>query len=76
MLKLFTMKNCGPCAALKQYMNAKCVEYQELPVEEHFEEARALGMSYAPTLVFPDGSTVTGFGNASKDKLNDYCKEV
>ena len=72
---MFTTSWCGYCVRLKSQMNREGIDFTEVNIEQHPQSAEFVmkvngGNQTVPTLLFPDGSTLTNPSVAQvKDKL-------
>lgn len=71
----YTLSWCPHCKALKEYLNAKKIEYENIDVEENEEETEDIiektGQSGFP-IIDIDGEIIIGF---DKDKIEILLKE-
>lgn len=68
---MYTTSTCGPCVRLKRALREQGIEYREVNVESDYEAAEWVmavnqGARTVPTLLFPDGTTLT---NPSADQV-------
>jgi mycoredoxin len=63
-LRIYTTVWCGPCIRLKAQLDRVGITYEVIDIEQHPEAAEFVmsvnhGNQTVPTVVFPDGSTLT-----------------
>ena len=71
---LFVTKTCPKCRAIKPQLDHAGIPYEIMDVEENLEQARALKLNQAPTLVVQSGSHQQIYAgiNAIRDYVN-HC---
>ena len=69
---LFVTKTCPKCRAIKPQLDHAGIHYQIMDVEENMEQARALKLNQAPTLVVQSGSHQQIY--AGINAIRDYVK--
>ena len=67
MIKLFTSKQCGHCAAAKAELKAKGINFKEISVDNKsgWDESERLGIQAVPAIV-KDGKICNNINNCIK----------
>lgn len=74
---LFATETCPNCKLAAQWLDKAGIDYVKLFVSEHQDEAKALGLKQAPTLVVKDGDeTIKYAGVAAIKKYIDSNKKL
>lgn len=73
-IKIYTTTWCGDCKRTKVWLNDHKVVYEEINIEKDEEAMKYVqkvnhGMNSVPTILFPDGSTITEPSNQELEKL-------
>lgn len=72
MVKVYSRSTCGPCKQLKQYLNIKQINFDEVDLDQHPEcEAEVVeltGFLQVPTTVI-NGHAVSGYNLMAISKL-------
>jgi mycoredoxin len=68
-IKFYSTTWCGDCRRSRKVFQAMGVSYTDIDIEEHPEAAEIVrqvnnGRQSVPTIVFPDGTTLTEPSNA------------
>ena len=71
---LYVTKACPKCRAIKPQLDQAGIAYTVMDVEEHNEEARALKLTQAPSLVVVSGETFRVY--AGLNAIRDYMKQL
>ena len=71
---LYVTKTCPKCRAIKPQLDRAGIAYTVMDVEEHNEEARALKLTQAPSLVVVSGETSRVY--AGFNAIRDYMKQL
>jgi glutaredoxin len=58
---------CAPCHEAVAYLRSRGVAVTEIDVDEHPEQAAALGVTDVPLTVFASGARVSGFDKGKLD---------
>ena len=81
MITIYSKRTCGPCQALKQFINSLDVECQSkvtiisdetVTLNELYKYMLEIGSNSFPTIVFDSGRIINGFGKATMDIIKDY----
>ena len=76
-ITLYTTSWCGDCRRSKHWLDTNGISYTEINIEEdekamQFVQEVNKGMNSVPTIVFPDGSSLTEPSNKDlEDKLRE-----
>lgn len=71
---LYVTKTCPKCRAIKPQLDQAGIAYTVMDVEEHTEEARALKLTQAPSLVVVNGDQTLVY--AGLNAIRDYMKQL